>query len=95
MIGHVTKHARLKQGFVVITLLDLKNAFGEIGRNLIDIVPSYHHIPQTAQLLIANLYTAFHSSIISDSFTTPAIPIQREGCFTLFTGSNLPMTQQL
>ena len=77
MMGHVINKARLKQRSVVITLLDLKNAFGEVHHNLINSVLSYHHIPQTVQLLIANLYTGFHPYIISDFFTTPAIPFQR------------------
>ena len=55
MMGHVINKARLKQHSVVITLLDLKNAFGEVHQNLIKSVLSYHHIPQTVQLLIANL----------------------------------------
>ena len=76
MMGHVINKARLKQPYVVIALLDLKNAFGEVHHNLINCVLSYHHIPQTVQLLIANLYTGFHSSIISDCFATPAIPFQ-------------------
>ena len=77
MMGHVITKAYLKQSSVDITLLDLKNAFEEVHYNLINSVLTYYHIPQTAQLLIANLYTGFHSSIISDCFTTPAIPFQR------------------
>ena len=77
MMGHISNKARLKQRSVVSTLLDLNNAFGEVHHNLINSVLSYHHIPQTVQLLIANLYTGFHSSIISDCITTPAIPFQR------------------
>ena len=33
--------------------------------------------PESLQLLIANLYTDIHSHIISDSFSTPAIPFNR------------------
>ena len=77
MMGHIINEARLKKRSVVITLLDLKNAFREVHHHLINSVLSYHHIPQTVQLLIANLYTGFHSSIISDCFTTPAISFQR------------------
>ena len=76
MMGHVITKGRLKQRSVVITLLDLKNAFGEVHHNLINSVLSYHHIPQTVQLLIGNLYTGFQSLIISDCFTTLAIPFQ-------------------
>ena len=41
MMGHVINKARLKQRSVVITLLDLKNAFGEVHHNLIN---SFCHI---------------------------------------------------
>jgi len=78
IMGHVITKAFLKQRSVVITLLDLKNAFGEVHHSLINSVLPYHHIPQTVQLLIANLYTGFHSSIIFYYFTTPAIPFQSE-----------------
>ena len=77
MMGHVINKARLKQHSVVITLLDFQNAFGKVHHNLINSVLSYHHIPQTVQLLMANLYAGFHSSIISDCFTTTTIPFQR------------------
>ena len=63
--------------FVVITLLDLKNAFGEVHHNTINWLLSYHYIPNIVQLPFANLYNGFHSSIISDCFFTPAIPFQR------------------
>ena len=75
MMAYVINKARLKQRSVVITLLDLKNAFGEVHHNLVRSVLAYHHIPDSIQSLIANLYTDFHSYIISDSFSTPAIPI--------------------
>ena len=77
MMAFVINKARLKQRSIIITLLDLKNAFGEVHHNLIKSVLEYHHIPESLQLLIANLYTDFHSHIISDSFSTPAIPCNR------------------
>ena len=77
MMAFVINKARLKQRSVIVTLLDLKNAFGEVHHNLIKSVLEYHHIPESLQLLIANLYTDFHSHIISDSFSTPAIPFNR------------------
>ena len=77
MMAFVINKARLKQRSIIVTLLDLKNAFGEVHHNLIKSVLEYHHIPESLQLLIANLYTDFHSHIISDSFSTPAIPFNR------------------
>ena len=37
----------------------------------------YHHVPEMIQYLVTNLYTDFHSYIISDRFSTPAIPFKR------------------
>ena len=75
MMAYVINKARLKQRSVIIALLDLKNAFEELHHNLLRSVLAYHHIPDSIQSLIANIYTDFHSYIISDSFSTPAIPI--------------------
>ena len=69
--------ARKKQCSVIITLLDLKNAFGEVHYNLIKIVLAYHHIPELVQAFIASLYTDFESYINSDNFPTPVIPFKR------------------
>ena len=43
---NIINQARIKQRSVVITLLDLKNAFGEVHHNLIQSVLDYHHIPK-------------------------------------------------
>jgi len=74
MMVYVINKARLKQRSVIITLLDLKNAFVAVRHCLFRSVLAYHHIHESIQSPIANLYTDFHSYIISDSFSTPAIP---------------------
>ena len=61
----------------MITLLDLKNAFGEVHLNLISEVLCYHHAPQQAQALMSSLYENFHTSIITCEYTTPAIPVRK------------------
>ena len=45
MMGHIINKTRTKQRSLIVTLLDLKNAFGEVHHNLITSVLSYHHIP--------------------------------------------------
>ena len=77
MMASIIDKARIKQRSVVITLLDLKNAFGEIHHNLIKVVLNHHHVPPTIQALISNLYDNFQTSIITDSFISPAIPVGR------------------
>ena len=56
-MSHVIDKARTKQRFLVITLLDLKIAFGEIHHNLIKSLLSYHYIPSHVQALISNKKT--------------------------------------
>ena len=51
-MSHVINKARIKQRSVVITLLDLKYAFGEVHHNLIPAVLKYHHIPHHIRQLI-------------------------------------------
>ena len=72
---HIINTARIKQRSVVITLLDLKNAFGELHHNLINEVLQYHHIPGQINNLIRSLYTNFQTSIITEQFSTPFITI--------------------
>ena len=47
--------SRIRQRSLVITLLDLKNAFGEVHHNLNQSVLGYHHIPQHIQLMVKSL----------------------------------------
>ncbi len=76
-MANIINKARSKQRSLVITLLDLKNAFGEVHHNLITSVLDYHHIPDHIKVIISNLYTDFKTSIITSSFQTPFIPVRR------------------
>ena len=77
MMSSVIDKARIKQRSVVITLLDLKNAFGEVHHNLIKAVLNHHRVPPIIQALISNLYDNFQTSIITDNVISPAIPVGR------------------
>ena len=72
-MAHIINTARTKQRSIVITLLDLKNAFGEVHHNLIYEVLEYHHVPNHIKNLICSLYTDFQTSIITEQFNTPFI----------------------
>ena len=76
-MANIINKARNKQRSLVVTLLDLKNAFGEVHHNLIQCVLGYHHIPNHINDIILNLYTGFKTSIITSEFRTPFIPIGR------------------
>ena len=77
LMSNIINKARRKQRSLVITLLDLKNAFGEVHHNLIPEVLTYHHIPAEIQQLIHSLYTDFQTSIITNNFRTPFIKVGR------------------
>ena len=59
---NIANQARKKQRSVVITLVDLRNAFGELHHNLIKSVLDYHHIPKHVSDIIKSLYTDFHTA---------------------------------
>ena len=71
----IINNARLKQRQVVVTLLDLKNAFGEVNHNLIVTALEYHHVSPAMQGLVKDLYTNFFISISTDDFKTPFIRV--------------------
>ena len=72
-MAYIINQARIKQRSLVIALLDLKNAFGEINHNLINSVLRYHHIPDHIKVLIKSQTSKLQSS----SFNTPFIPVGR------------------
>ena len=74
---NIINQARIKQRSVVITLVDLRNAFGEVHHNLIQSVLDYHHIPKHVSDIIKSLYTDFHTAIITSDFSTPFIQVGR------------------
>ena len=76
-MAHIINNARTKQRSLIITLLDLKNAFGEVHHNLIHEVLEYHHIPDHIKNIIRNLYTDFQTSILTEQFNTPFITVNR------------------
>jgi hypothetical protein len=76
-LAHIINKARVKQRSLVITLLDLKNAFGEVHHNLIYEVLEYHHIPDHIKSLVSSLYTDFQTSIITEQFNTSFITVGR------------------
>ncbi|CAB4003347.1 Hypothetical predicted protein [Paramuricea clavata] len=76
-MAHIINTARTKQRSIVITLLNLKNAFGEVRHDLIYEVLDYHHVPNHMKNLICSLYTHFQTSIITEQFNTPIITVGR------------------
>ena len=53
-LTYMINHARRYQRNLIITLLDLKNAFGELDHQLINSVLHYHHIPDHISSLVGS-----------------------------------------
>ena len=76
-MAHIIDKARSKQHSLVVTLLDLRNAFGEVHHNLIKEVLSYHHIPTKAKFLISSLYSGFQTSVITNDLLILLSPFEK------------------
>ena len=76
-MAHLIRHAKRGKRALVITLIDLRNAFGDIHHNLINSVLEYHHIPTEMKSLISDLYSGFKTSVTTASYSTPFISIER------------------
>ena len=65
-MSHIINHSRKQQWSVTITLIDLKNAFGEVHHSLIQSVLRYHYIPDEINCIVKILHNGFHLSIITN-----------------------------
>ena len=77
MMANIIDKASTKQRSLVLTFIDLKNAFGEVHHNLIQEVLLYHQIPAKTKELISSLCIDFHTSAITDNYLTPAIFVRK------------------
>ena len=77
LLAHLIRDAKLKQKSIVITLLDLKNAFGEVQHNLIHTILKYHHVPDPFTSIVKNLYDGFRTSITTKDYATPFLRIEK------------------
>ncbi len=76
MLTHLMKDAKRHQRSITITLLDLRNAFGEINHKLIESI-DYHHIPPVIRKLISATYTDYLVNIAVGSKVSSAIVVGR------------------
>ena len=62
------KHAKNKQCQIIITLLYLKNAFGQVDDKLLLKVLEYLHIPDEIKLLMTDCYKYYTITIGTDTY---------------------------
>ena len=79
-MSHIINDARRRQRSVTITLIDLQNAFGEVHHNLIESMLKYHHVTDDVILIIRSLYSDFHITILTNSFSSDYIKIEKGRC---------------
>ena len=78
-LTHIISNARLKQkGCVIITLLDLKNAFCEVNHQLLIETLKLHHVPDNVITLTLSLYSDYDILVLTDSFMTSPIRVHIE-----------------
>ena len=77
-MGHLIRHAKKHQRALVITLIDLKNAFGEVHHNLINCILEYHHIPRDEKFSFGTLY--WLSNLSDNIFVLNAFHCNRKSC---------------
>ena len=71
VISHIIKRGKNKQRQIIITLLDLKNAFGKVDHKLLLLkVLEYHPIPDEIKQLITGYYKNNTITIGTDTNTT-------------------------
>ena len=77
VLTYVINHVRKKQLNLVVTLIDLKNAFGEVDHKLLAEVLKYHKVPDHIITLITSLYTDYFISVATDSYLTSSVKVRR------------------
>ena len=73
LLTNILKHAKNKQQQLIVSVFDLKNAFGEAHHNLIKTDLKCHHIPPCIINLINSLYSDYFISITTKDFITNSI----------------------
>ena len=61
----------------MITLLDLKNAFGEVHHDLIQTALQYHHLPDLFTHLFNSIYQGAVTSVTSNKEWTEFIKVEK------------------
>ena len=76
-MSRIINHSRKQQRSVTITLIELKNAFGEVHHTLIQSVLRYHYIPDEINGIVQILHSDFHLSVITNDFHTKYIAVEK------------------
>ena len=71
------KDAKRHQRSLIVTLIDLQNAFGEVHHNLIKRALRFHYVPDHIVNIVSDIYTDTSVQVAHSSTTTPLIYVKR------------------
>ena len=77
LLTHIMKDSKRHSRSLVVTLLDLKNAFGEVHHNLIRESLKYHHLPDIFVDLFNSIYSDCSISVSANNQWTDPIGIKK------------------
>ena len=81
MLAHMMRDAKRHQRTMIVTLLDLRNAFGEVNNSLIycDTTSSlrYHNVPEETICIIKDIYTHSMITVAHGNANTELIQVDR------------------
>ena len=77
ILSHMMKDSKRHQRSLFVTLLDLRNAFGEVHHNLIRCALRYHHVPSRIVDIINDIYTDSFVQVSYNNQSTPLIKVER------------------
>jgi Reverse transcriptase (RNA-dependent DNA polymerase) len=77
LLTHIMKNAKRTQRSIVISLLDLRNAFGEVSHQLIRSSLQYHHVPSGMIQMFSNIYDGSRIRVAVNKECTQAITVGR------------------
>jgi len=88
MLTHIMNEAKRHQRGLIVTLLDLRNAFGEVQHKLMQSSLKLHHVPDSISSLIMNIYSHATIQVTTPSGSTIPIRVERgvlqgDPCFPL------------
>ena len=76
LLTHIINQAKTKQRQLVITLFDLKNAFGEVSHKLIAKSLRFHHVPEEVIELISSQYDNYCISVLTKQYMTSPVRVE-------------------
>ena len=77
LLAHVIKEAKAHQRSMTVTLLDLRNAFGEVHHNLIKCSLTYHHVPNRLMNIINSTFVDTTVQVAVNDVCTPCVRVER------------------